>query len=271
MMRLVQTQKHPFHVVDSSPWPLFTALSVFLTFSGLTLYMHFYSKGGFILALGLFFVVICASFWWRDVVREATFEGQHTSFVRNGLKMGMVLFIISEAMLFFAFFWGFFHASLNPVPEIGCVWPPKGIEALNPFHVPFLNTLVLVHSGAMVTWAHYSVLAGNRRDAISALIFTILLAVFFTFLQAYEYVNAPFGLSDNVYGSVFFMTTGLHGFHVIIGTLFLAVCLIRLITHHLTKKIHVGFEAAIWYWHFVDVVWIFVFIFIYWWAFPVEV
>ena len=185
--------------------------------------------------------------------------------------MGMVLFIISEAMLFFAFFWGFFHASLNPVPEIGCVWPPKGIEALNPFHVPFLNTLVLVHSGAMVTWAHYSVLAGNRRDAISALIFTILLAVFFTFLQAYEYVNAPFGLSDNVYGSVFFMTTGLHGFHVIIGTLFLAVCLIRLITHHLTKKIHVGFEAAIWYWHFVDVVWIFVFIFIYWWAFPVEV
>ena len=131
MMRLVQTQKHPFHVVDSSPWPLFTALSVFLTFSGLTLYMHFYSKGGFILALGLFFVVICASFWWRDVVREATFEGQHTSFVRNGLKMGMVLFIISEAMLFFAFFWGFFHASLNPVPEIGCVWPPKGIEALN--------------------------------------------------------------------------------------------------------------------------------------------
>ena len=271
MMRLVQTQKHPFHVVDSSPWPLFTALSVFLTFSGLTLYMHFYSKGGFILVLGLFFVVICASFWWRDVVREATFEGQHTSFVRNGLKMGMVLFIISEAMLFFAFFWGFFHASLNPVPEIGCVWPPKGIEALNPFHVPFLNTLVLVHSGAMVTWAHYSVLAGNRRDAISALIFTILLAVFFTFLQAYEYVNAPFGLSDNVYGSVFFMTTGLHGFHVIIGTLFLAVCLIRLITHHLTKKIHVGFEAAIWYWHFVDVVWIFVFIFIYWWAFPVEV
>jgi len=269
--RILPTQKHPFHVVDSSPWPIFTALSVFLTFSGLALYMHFFTKGGWMIVLGLTSIVVCASFWWRDVIREATFEGQHTSHVRTGLKMGMVLFIVSEAMLFFAFFWSFFHASLNPVPEIGCVWPPKGIEALNPFHVPFLNTLVLVHSGAMVTWAHYSVLAGNRRDSISALIFTLLLAVFFTLLQAYEYVNAPFGLTDNVYGSVFFMTTGLHGFHVIIGTLFLAVCLFRVIFHHLTQKVHVGFEAALWYWHFVDVVWIFVFIFVYWWAFPVEV
>jgi cytochrome c oxidase subunit 3 len=265
-------EKHPFHIVDASPWPFFGSLAAFCITFGFVMYMHFYSSYGFeLFSLGMVMLIGVMVVWWRDVIREATFEGQHTSHVRNGLKIGMVLFIISEAMLFFAFFWGFFHASLNPVPEIGCVWPPKGIEALNPFHVPFLNTLVLVHSGGMVTWAHYSVLSGNRRDAISALIYTILLAIFFTLLQAYEYINAPFGISDNVYGSVFFMTTGLHGFHVIIGTLFLLVCLVRLIQHHLTKKVHVGFEAAIWYWHFVDVVWIFVFIFIYWWAFPVEV
>lgn len=270
-MRLLQTQKHPFHVVDSSPWPIATALSVFLTFSGLALYMHFYAKGGLMMFFGLMLIVICSGFWWRDVIREATYEGQHTSYVRDGLKIGMVLFIVSEAMLFFAFFWGFFHSSLNPVPEIGCVWPPKGIEALNPFHVPFLNTLVLVHSGGMVTWAHYSILAGNRKQTLYALFYTIVLAIFFTLLQAYEYVNAPFGISDNVYGSVFFMTTGLHGFHVIIGTLFLLVCMYRIADHQLTRKVHVGFEAAIWYWHFVDVVWIFVFIFVYWWAFPIAV
>lgn len=270
-MRVLQRLRHPYHVVDASPWPVLTALSTFFTFFGLVLYMHFYEKGSTLLMLGTLGILVCASFWWRDVIREATFEGQHTSYVRAGLKMGMVLFIISEAMLFFAFFWSFFHASLNPTPEIGCVWPPKGIEAINPFHVPLLNTFVLVNSGAFVTWAHYSVLVGYRRQAIAALLYTIVLALFFTALQGYEYVNSPFSISDSVYGSVFFMTTGLHGTHVLVGTIFLIVCLWRLISHHLTKKYHVGFEAAIWYWHFVDVVWIFVYMFIYWWAYPVEV
>ena len=181
--------------------------------------------------------------------------------------MGMILFIVSEAMLFFAFFWAFFHSSLNPTPELGAVWPPKGIEALNPFHVPLLNTFVLLNSGAFVTWAHYSLLAGYRKQTINSLLFTIILALFFTCLQAVEYTQASFNISDSVYGSVFYMTTGLHGSHVLIGTIFLLVCLVRLVQHHFTKKHHIGLENAIWYWHFVDVVWIFVYLFIYWWGY----
>jgi cytochrome c oxidase subunit 3 len=260
-------QKHPFHIVDPSPWPLLTSFSVFSTVIGLILYMHFYQKASFVLSWSFFAVILCTTFWWRDVVREATYEGKHTSYVRQNLKLGMVLFIISEAMLFFAFFWAFFHSSLNPSMELGSVWPPKGIEAINPWHVPLLNTFVLINSGAFVTWAHYSLLAGLRKQTINGLVYTVLLAAFFTFLQAFEYINANFNISDGVFGSVFYMTTGLHGFHVIVGTIFLAVCLYRLMKHHFTKKHHVGLECAIWYWHFVDVVWIFVFTFIYWWGY----
>ena len=270
MKNVIRRQIHPYHIVDPSPWPLLASICAFFMVFGLTLYMHFFEKGFFLLFLGLFTLVVIATLWWKDVIREATFEGNHTSHVRAGLKMGMVLFIVSELMLFFAFFWAFFHSSLNPVPEIGCVWPPKGIEAINPFHVPLLNTFVLVNSGAFVTWAHYGLLAGFRRQTIVALIYTIGLALFFTALQAYEYINSSFSISDSVYGSVFFMTTGLHGFHVIIGSLFLIVCFFRLIAHDFIRNQHVGFEAAIWYWHFVDVIWIFVFIFVYWWSYPVE-
>lgn len=261
-------QVHPFHIVNPSPWPLFTALSSFFIVFGLVLFMHFYQKGLFFFTFGLLTTALCGFFWVRDVVREATFEGNHTSLVRKGLRMGVVLFIVSEVMLFFAFFWGFFHSSLNPVPEIGCIWPPKGIEPLNPFHVPLLNTYILLTSGAFVTWAHYSILAGFRRQAIVALIYTIILAVVFTLCQYYEYCNANFNISDGIYGSTFYMITGFHGAHVIIGTGFLIGSLIRLIKHHFTTQQHVGLEFAIWYWHFVDVVWIFVFFFVYWWAFP---
>lgn len=267
MKTLIRRQVHPYHIVDPSPWPILAALSAFLTVFGLSLYMHFFQKGLFVFILGLVSLVMIAALWWKDVIREATFEGNHTSHVRNGLKMGMVFFILSEVMLFFAFFWAFFHSSLNPVPEIGCVWPPKGIEAISPFHIPLLNTFVLVNSGAFITWAHYSLLAGHRRQTIIALVYTVLLALFFTLLQAYEYTNASFNISDSVYGSVFYTTTGLHGSHVFIGTLFIIVSLIRLIKHHFTKKHHFGFEAAIWYWHFVDIVWIFVYLFIYWWGY----
>lgn len=260
-------QKHPFHIVDPSPWPFFTSMGALLTLFGTVLYLHFYTKGLFILRLGFILLLFSMAAWWRDVIREATFEGHHTSYVRSGLKMGMILFIVSEAMVFFAFFWAFFHSSLNPVPEIGCVWPPKGIDAINPWHVPLLNTFVLINSGAFVTWAHYSLLAGLRSQTINALIYTLILAVFFTLLQGYEYVNASFNISDGIFGSVFYLTTGWHGFHVLIGSIFLAVCLVRLIKHHFTKKHHFGFEAAIWYWHFVDIVWIFVYLFIYWWGY----
>jgi len=259
-------QKHPFHIVDNSVWPLVGGFSAFFMVSGLVAYMQFFERGIFLFLFGFVSLLITAAFWWRDVIREATFEGSLLHAVENGLKMGMILFILSEIMLFFAFFWSFFHSSLNPVPEIGCVWPPKGIEAINAFHVPLLNTFVLLNSGAFVTVVHYSVLSGYRRQAITSFVYTIGLALFFTFLQYYEYRNALFNISDGIYGSTFYMITGLHGSHVLIGTFFLMVCLYRLIVHQFTPKNHFGLEAAIWYWHFVDIVWIFVYIFIYWWG-----
>jgi len=263
-----RNQKHPFHIVDPSPWPLIAALGTFIMLIGFTMYLHFYKNSFFTFLLGFFILVSTMGIWWRDVIREATFEGHHTTYVQKGIKFGMILFIVSEIMFFFAFFWAFFHSSLNPTPEIGCVWPPKGIIAISPWHVPLLNTFVLLTSGAFITWSHHALLAGNRKESIEALIYTIALALFFTMLQAYEYTVAPFNISDSVYGSVFYMTTGLHGTHVLIGTIILIVVLIRLISHHFTRTHHVGYECGAWYWHFVDIVWIFVYFFIYWWGFP---
>jgi len=178
----------------------------------------------------------------------------------------MILFIVSEICFFVAFFWAYFHSSLTPAVELGAIWPPKGIAILNPWNVPLLNTVLLLSSGATVTWAHFAIIANNRREAILALCLTILFAIIFTALQGYEYYEAAFTIADGVYGSTFFMATGFHGFHVIIGTIFLTVSLIRLIKYHLTNLHHFGFEAAAWYWHFVDVVWLILFVSIYWWG-----
>ena len=234
--------------------------------SGGVMYMHSYNGGGFVLTFGFCLVLYVMYTWWRDIVREGSFEGQHTGAVQDGLRMGMLLFIVSEIMFFFAFFWAFFHSSLAPVAEIGGVWPPKGIEVLSAWEVPLLNTVILLTSGASCTWAHHAIVAGERAQAIIGMIITLILAVFFTALQAFEYVNAGFTISDSVFGSTFFMATGFHGFHVIVGTIFLTVCYFRLIDYHFTKQHHFGFEAAAWYWHFVDVVWLFLFVTIYWWG-----
>lgn len=215
---------------------------------------------------GLVLVVLLMIIWWRDVIREATFEGHHTLVVQKGLRYGMLLFIVSEIMFFFAFFWAFFHSSLAPTIEIGSIWPPEGIHPFNPKEIPLLNTIILLTSGATVTWAHHSILLGKKFEAVYGLIATVLLAILFTALQAFEYSEAAFNISDGIYGSTFFMATGFHGFHVIIGTLFLTVCLFRLINNHFTILHHFGFEAAAWYWHFVDVVWLFLFVSIYWWG-----
>lgn len=259
-------QKHPYHLVDPSPWPLTTAMAAFLTTLGGVLYMHGYQGGSLVLPFGMVSLIYSMAIWWRDVVRESTFQGHHTSAVQIGLRYGMILFIASEVMFFVAFFWAFFHSSLAPTVEIGAVWPPKGIQVLNPWEIPFLNTLILLSSGAAVTWAHHAILAGERTQALTGLLVTVLLAVFFTAFQGYEYVEAPFTIADGIYGSTFFMATGFHGFHVFIGTLFLAVCLYRLYAFHFTKAHHFGFEAAAWYWHFVDVVWLFLFVSIYYWG-----
>ena len=259
-------QRHPYHLVDPSPWPLFGGLSGLSATTGGVMYMHSYSGGGFFLTIGLFAIIYTMFVWWRDIVREATFEGQHTKVVQIGMRLGMLLFIASEVMFFFAFFWGFFHSSLNPTPELGSLWPPQGIETFSAWEIPFLNTLILLSSGATVTWAHHAIVAGDRSGGILGLIFTIILAATFTGFQGFEYSHASFTMSDCIYGSVFYMATGFHGFHVFIGTCFLTVCLIRLVKHHFSVEHHFGFEAAAWYWHFVDVVWLFLFVMVYWWG-----
>ena len=259
-------QQHPYHLVDPSPWPIFSSFAAFLTTTGGVLYIHAYSGGGLMLSFGFAMILYSMFVWWRDIVREATFEGHHTQKVQLGLRYGVILFIVSEVMFFVAFFWAFFHSSLAPTVEIGAVWPPKGIQVLDPWQIPFLNTIILLSSGAAVTWAHHAIILAYKEQAIQGLILTIVLAVLFTAFQVFEYLEAPFTISDGIYGSTFFLATGFHGFHVFVGTIFLFICLIRQIKGHFTSQHHFGFEAAAWYWHFVDVVWLFLFVSIYWWG-----
>ena len=255
---------HPYHLVDPSPWPYVCACGAFFLTLGSVIYFHY----SFIWIMVLGFLMFGTTFivWCRDIIRESTFQGHHTEIVKKGLKIGMLLFIISEICFFVSFFWAFFHSSLAPAIELGALWPPIGIQILNPFSVPLLNTAILLSSGATVTWAHHAIINGQRKQAISGLTSTVLLGIIFTALQGFEYIEAPFAISDSVYGSTFFMATGFHGFHVLIGTTFLLVCLIRLIFHQYTRHHHFGFEAASWYWHFVDVVWLFLYVCIYWWG-----
>jgi cytochrome c oxidase subunit 3 len=253
--------KHPYHLVDPSPWPLFGAIAAGVMFGGGVIYMH----GGplWAIAPGLLGVLLVMFLWWRDVIREGEFQGHHTPVVQIGLRYGMALFIASEVMFFAAFFWAFFSSSLFPV---GGVWPPKGIHPFNPWDLPFLNTLILLTSGTTVTWAHHALLENNRKGLILGLGLTVILGICFTGCQAYEYTHAAFGFKDGIYPSTFFMATGFHGAHVIIGTTFLLVNFFRALAGHFKPDHHFGFEAAAWYWHFVDVVWLFLFICIYWWG-----
>nr|AOY39219.1 cytochrome c oxidase subunit 3 [Helophorus sp. BMNH 724835] len=257
-------KNHPFHLVDVSPWPLTGALGAMITMIGLIKWFHFYNNNLFL--LGTIITMMVMYQWWRDVSREGTFQGLHTFNVTMGLRWGMILFITSEVFFFISFFWGFFHSSLAPSVELGMTWPPKGIQTFNPIQIPLLNTLILLTSGLTVTWAHHSLMENNYSQSIQALALTVILGIYFSMLQAYEYMEAPFCISDSVYGSCFYMATGFHGLHVIIGTTFLLVCLYRLYKNHFSSIHHFGFEAAAWYWHFVDVVWLFLYISIYWWG-----
>ena len=257
-------RRNPFHLVDFSPWPLTGSIGALFLTSGLVGWFHGHSPLGAI--LGLILVLITILQWWRDVIREATFQGSHTMRVSRGLRWGIILFIVSEVLFFFAFFWAYFHSRLAPSLELGSCWPPAGITPLNPFEVPLLNTGVLLASGVTVTWAHHSLIEGDRLGAIQGLGMTVLLGVYFTFLQAMEYYEATFTIADGAYGSTFFVATGFHGLHVLIGTRFLLVCLARAVLQHFSTGHHFGFEAAAWYWHFVDVVWLFLYLSIYWWG-----
>nr|NP_150622.1 cytochrome oxidase subunit 3 [Pagurus longicarpus]AAF63426.1 cytochrome oxidase subunit 3 [Pagurus longicarpus] len=255
---------HPYHLVDMSPWPLTGSISAMMLTTGLVKWFHQFNMD--LLILGVLTTILTMIQWWRDVTREATYQGLHTKIVVNGLRWGMILFILSEVLFFFSFFWAFFHSSLSPTVEIGMLWPPKGVDPFNPFQIPLLNTIILLSSGATVTWAHHAIMEGNHKQSLQSLTLTVVLGLYFTALQAFEYIEAPFTIADSVFGATFFVATGFHGLHVIIGTTFLMVCLLRLYKCHFSSNHHFGFEAAAWYWHFVDVVWLFLYIFIYWWG-----
>nr|UYO79193.1 cytochrome c oxidase subunit III [Arctopsyche sp. XG-2022] len=258
------TMNHPFHLVNFSPWPLTGAFGTMTSMMGMIQWFNS-NKPNMLMILGMSILILTMFQWWRDITRESTFQGMHTFKVNMNMRWGMILFIISEIFFFFSFFWSFFHSSLSSNIELGMIWPPKNILVFNPFQIPLLNTLILLISGISVTWAHHSILENNFSNSFKSLLMTIILGIYFTGLQAIEYLEASFSMADSVFGSTFFMATGFHGFHVLIGTSFLLVNLMRIYFNHFSNTHHFGFEAAAWYWHFVDVVWIFLFTFMYWW------
>ena len=264
--------KHDYHLVDPSPWPIIGSVAAFLAAVGAIAYFQTLKgapplfgvlAGPWMLLLGFALLVYTFIGWWRDVVKESVVRGDHTPVVKLGLRYGMILFIASEVMFFVAWFWAYFNAALYPTYINLPAWPPANIATFDPWHLPLLNTLILLTSGTTVTWAHHAIQTGNQRGAVNGLALTILLGLTFTAVQAYEYTHAGFGFAGNIYGATFFMATGFHGFHVIVGTIFLIVCFFRARAGHFTPERHFGFEAAAWYWHFVDVVWLFLFVSIY--------
>ena len=262
-------KNHDYHILPPDIWPLIGAISAVMATSGGALTMHGMPFGKPVLIAGFIGVLFTMFSWWTNVVRESK-QGFHTPVVQLHLRYGMILFIASEVMFFVGWFWAYFDFSLFPnalTDVVAGQWPPKAVEAvLDPFDLPLLNTLILLCSGTTVTWAHHALIHGDRKGLKIGLWLTIVLGLMFTSIQAYEYSAAPFPFGQNTYGSAFYMATGFHGFHVIIGTIFLIVCLKRAYNGDFTPRQHFGFEAAAWYWHFVDVVWLFLFVAVYVWG-----
>jgi len=293
-----KNQQHPFHVLGLSKLPMFMAafvgglaISVIAKLQNVNNLDKYLTVGQGILQplfspsaplsieipnesvdnrIALFLILILLTLWaWgRELVNEATYGGFHTTHVVRGLKYGMLLFLVSEAMLFFPFFWAFFHASLSPAITVGSIWPPEGIrveETLDPFMLPFVNTIVLLSSGVALVAAHRAIVAGCREIVLDGLFVAISLGILFSWLQFLEYGMTKYTIGDGLFGSTFFMLTGLHGFHVIVGTCLLLITYWRAAQNHFSRQHHALFEFAAWYWHFVDVVWLFVFAFVYCW------
>lgn len=255
----------PFHLVTISPWPLLRSISLYVVIVGI---INWFNNYNFYLFLyGKILILICLIQWWRDVVRERTYQGFHTNMVVKGLKLGIILFILSEVFFFIRIFWCYFHIFLSPRIEIGIIWPPKNILIFNPYDIPLFNTIILLSSGVIITWCHYSLLNRLKFERIISISITITLGIVFTIFQYIEYIEATFSISDSVYGSSFFMSTGFHGLHVLIGTIFLLINLIRIIKNNYSSIHHFGFEARAWYWHFVDVVWLFLYLLLYYWSY----
>lgn len=258
------TQNHPFHLVTKSPWPILRSINTITLLLGIIIWTQ--KKYIINLIIGLSLTTLCSILWWKDIIKESTFQGNHTIKVTLIIKTGIILFITSEVIFFLSFFWAFFHSSLSPNIELGINWPPKSIKPFNPIEIPLLNTIILLSSGATITWAHHSLLNNKLKNSFKTTLLTVILGIYFTILQKWEYSESPFTIADSVYGSTFFITTGFHGLHVIIGTIFLTVTLTRIYKIHFSKNKHLGFEATAWYWHFVDVVWLFLYFSIYWWG-----
>ena len=275
---------HDYHLVDPSPWPIIGSIGALIMAIGGVAWMRYINNGEFplfgvnlanpwLFFVGFAIVLYTMYAWWSDTIKEAH-QGDHTRVVSLHLRYGMIMFIASEVMFFVAWFWAFFDASLFPneaaqvarAEFTGGQWPPQGVEVLDPWHLPLYNTIILLLSGTTVTWAHHALLHNDRKGLVWGLVLTVVLGVLFSCVQAYEYAEAPFQFSQSIYGATFFMATGFHGFHVLIGTIFLLVCLFRAMAGHFTPQQHFGFEAAAWYWHFVDVVWLFLFACVYVWA-----
>ena len=267
---MAHEKNHDYHIIDPSIWPFLGSVSAFVMLFGSVLWMN--GSGPWMFLIGFVGVAYVMFGWWADVVEESN-SGEHTPVVRIGLRYGFIMFIMSEVMFFAAWFWSFFKHAIFPMhpdglsPALDGEWPPAGIETFDPWHLPLINTLILLCSGAAATWAHHALVhENNRKDVASGLILAVVLGVAFTALQIYEYTHAAFGFAGNIYGANFFMATGFHGAHVVIGTIFLFVCYLRLRAGHFTQDKHIGFEAAAWYLHFVDVVWLFLFASIYVWG-----
>lgn len=260
-------QAHPFHMVFPSPWPALSSLSLFnITLTGVLVIQTFINTISFLL-LSFICIFTTMCYWFKDIITESTYLGNHTLAVQRGLYIGLALFIISEALFFLAIFWTYFHSSISPTVELGNRWPPARLQPINPFEFPLLNTIILLSSGVSVTYAHHYIIQGNRKNYLLGLLYTILLALLFTVLQGTEYYSSPFTISDGVFGSCFFFGTGFHGFHVIIGTIFLLFSLGLGFFYHLSSTHHLGLEFSIMYWHFVDIVWLILYIVVYFWSY----
>ncbi len=260
--------KHDYHLVDPSPWPFVGSMAAFVLTVGAVMWMHGAGGGAVVFFAGLAGVLVTMVGWWREVLRES-YAGQHKPVVNNGLRLGMALFITSEVFFFFAFFWAYFWGALVQPDTVATAWPPLDVETIPPFGVPLLNTLILLASGCSLTWAHHAVREGDQENGFKALLLTVALGAVFMGFQVYEYIHAydlGLTLQSGIFGSTFFMATGFHGFHVLVGAIFLLVCTIRAAQLTLKPEKHVGFEAAAWYWHFVDVVWLFLFVTVYLWG-----
>lgn len=267
---MAHEKNHDYHILNPSIWPFVGSVGAFIMLFGAVKLMH--GTGPWMFLIGLVAVLYTMFAWWSEVVSESR-VGDHTPVVRIGLRYGFILFITSEVMFFVAWFWSFFKHAIYPMdpagmsPIVDGVWPPAGIETFDPWHLPLINTLILLCSGAAATWAHHALVhENNRTDMRNGLILAIALGAIFTVFQVYEYGHAAFGFAGNIYGANFFMATGFHGAHVVIGTIFLFICLLRLMKGDFTPEKHIGFEAAAWYWHFVDVVWLFLFAAVYIWG-----